>query len=326
MQFIPNDRKGRERWKRLTQKGGHAYAMAIMKAVLFSCGLLGLFVLSVVPDGLAIQVDSPLGSPEVMQQGNEASKLSVSTKEFILGTKGQQFLIHWQKRIIPIPRKWLIALKDEQDEEGEGVSSFSYDRDITSFPIGNGELGLHLSSFDAMAPGSGSAQAAAGRDVFLVFNPKTSAFRPGLINLGRTKGRLRYLGCFSAVASHFIIEDINGDGLTDIGTVEERMMCKEYTNDQGVDVVAGPFYRQDLIKWHLFHKGQWRYDEQYDGRLLEQVTELPLIGIAFSPVDFVGEVYWQSYDPRVWRSRSPQGVLYVPAYRKELIRQHEQKR
>src|SRR5438128_12669472 len=88
----------------------HPYAMAIMKAVLFSCGLLGLFVLSVVPDGLAIQVDSPLGSPEVVQQGNEATKLSVSTKEFILVTEVQQYLIHWQKRISLIPHTSQLAL------------------------------------------------------------------------------------------------------------------------------------------------------------------------------------------------------------------------
>jgi len=43
-------------------------------------------------------------------------------------------------------------------------------------------------------------------------------------------------------------------------------------------------------------------------------TELPLIGITLSPVDFVGEGLWHSYNPKSWRS-----TMYAPAYRKHLI-------
>lgn len=67
---------------------------------------------------------------------------------------------------IVIPRQWLVPPKEEADEELNAfVLSFNYDSEVQSFEIGDGRIGLHLSSFES--GDEGSSRAAAGRDVFL---------------------------------------------------------------------------------------------------------------------------------------------------------------
>ena len=134
-----------------------------------------------------------------------------------------QFVSDGKTKQVAIPRDWLIPPQDEKDDESYYVTSFHYDKGVSSFPIGNGRMGLHFSSYEIQA--EGSAQGAAGRDVFLIFDPKTSAVSRGGIERGITKERIRSQGCFEASMEHYFLADVDGDGLTDIGVVKEELLC-----------------------------------------------------------------------------------------------------
>lgn len=108
------------------------------------------------------------------------------------------------------------------------VDPFNYDRGVTSFPIGNGEIGLGFASFDAMT--EGSMAAAEGRDVFLIYDPSEGRLRPGGLDLGITKQRYRVDGCFRAEMVHLLIADTNKD--VDIGAVKEEIWCPEIGEDE----------------------------------------------------------------------------------------------
>ena len=84
---------------------------------------------------------------------------------------------------LTIPRVWLVPPDRYVDDDY--VSSVLYSTQVTSFPIGNGKIGLHLSSFDWQK--DGSAHAAAGRDVFLIYDAKSSTLAIGNLHLGITK-------------------------------------------------------------------------------------------------------------------------------------------
>lgn len=152
---------------------------------------------------------------------------SLDGDQFVLimadGKFAVQFDSRGKKKQISVPREWLVPPSDEKEDESRYVSSFNYDRRITAFALGNGKMGLHLSSFELLR--GGSAQAAAGRDVFLVFDPDASAVQRGLMTLGITKGRVREDGCFSARTAHFLLADINKDGILDLGVVTELIEC-----------------------------------------------------------------------------------------------------
>jgi hypothetical protein len=149
---------------------------------------------------------------------------------------------------------------------------------------------------------------AAGRDVFLLYNPAAGTLREGHLDLGVTKGRARDEGCFNARMAHFWIGDIDGDGLTDIGVVDEEIRCPD-----GRDRYEGEVYEQHFVRWYRYTQSGWKLDP--DANMPDRYAELPLIGIELSPVDFVVKMIWRSYDPADWRSPP----RYVPAYRKKLI-------
>ena len=244
-----------------------------------------------------------------------AASWVVSTDRFSLLTeKNQFFLLPAGGKRIPIEREWVIPSQAEKDEAESAVSSFHYDHQVTSFPIGDGKIGIQLSSYDIMP--DGSMRGAAGRDVFLIYNPATGTLSPGHVDLGITKGRVRAEGCFSAQMTHFLISDVNQDGLVDIGTVNEEIRCPE-----GDDSLEGPFYQQHEIHWYLYTSHGWEREADVSG-WPDHYTELPLIGMDMSPVDFVGQVVWRSADPLTWGNRHQ----YLPEYRKRLIASEARKK
>ena len=247
---------------------------------------------------------------------------SLNTNQFVLiATDGKfalQFDARGKKQQISVPREWLVPPGVEKAETTSYVSSFNYDRRVTAFALGNGKLGLHLSSFNLLR--GGSAQAAAGRDVFLVFDPDASTVQRGLMGLGITKQRVREDGCFSARTAHFLLADINRDGITDLGVVTERIECLPAAENRDVDRTAQPVYSQDPVQWYVVSDGQWLMNPAHSGVLPQDSAALPLIGMQLSPVDFVGYGYWKSHDPSKWRSKNLEAAPYQPPFRSRLLR------
>jgi hypothetical protein len=229
------------------------------------------------PDGASAQVESPLREDlYVLGRGAEGYELRYARTS-------QQYL--------SIPAEWLIP----EEEEPDVVSSFAYDEHVTAFEMGRDLTGIHISSYDIQE--EGSLQAAEGRDVFLVIDRRANRLEPGLVDLGVTKWRARYMGCFEAGATAFLLADIDQDGVLDIGAEREEIECREVTrvDDDGseIDGVDGPHYVRHPLRWHTFRDGRWRHDAKLDGRSPGPELphwELPLIGIAKTPVDFVREL------------------------------------
>src|SRR5262245_57894895 len=78
---------------------------------------------------------------------------------------------------VAVPKEWLEPARVREDEEESYVGSLEWGKPVTAFPLGDGRLGLHLSSYTIAR--EGSAQAAAGRDLFLVHDPRSGALKVG---------------------------------------------------------------------------------------------------------------------------------------------------
>lgn len=205
----------------------------------------------------------------------------------------QPFLVLPDGKRIEIPKVLLYPPEEVQKDDDSYVTSFNYLEPVASFQIGKELLGLHLSSWDYMPSGTGSAMAASGRDIFLVYNTKTQQLRPGIIKNRITKNRFRSMGCFFATFHDFIIGDINNDGLTDIGVTLEKIWCEEESDkERQIDFMSGPYYKKYPIEWYILKDNMWEKASQYNGILPEKaIIKLPMIGLNKSPIEFVREIY-----------------------------------
>ena len=201
------------------------------------------------------------------------------------------FLVLPDGKRIEIPKAWLYPAEEVQEDEESYVTSFNYLEPVTSFEIGKELLGLHLSSWDYMP--TGSAMAASGRDIFLVYNKKMQQISPGILDNGLTKNRVRSMGCFFATFHDYVIGDINNDGLTDIGVTLEKIWCEEqFDEKRQLDLMSGPYYEKYPIEWYIFKGNIWKKASQYNGiRPEKAIMKLPMIGLKKSPVEFVREIY-----------------------------------
>jgi hypothetical protein len=240
-------------------------------------------------------------SPALAQSAQDV--LTIDTKSYRLVRDQKDYALRYDRdKRLRVQGEWLVPPEELKEESGAYVSSFTYDEGVTAFPIGDGRMGLHLSSYEIQK--EGSANAAAGRDVFLVLNPKARRLYPGGILFGVTKRRVRSMGCFFAVFHRFTIGDINNDRLVDVGVTGEEISCDEvHDREKGVDLMKGPFYEEHPVRWYTYQRGRWEvrghvfvrdhwnYDPDYDGKHPKGSLQLPLIGLAKSPVDFVKERY-----------------------------------
>src|SRR5207248_44762 len=138
-------------------------------------------------------------------------------------------------------------------------------------------LGVHVSSFAIQ--GRGSAAAAAGRDVFFLIDRRTGKV-VDFLNLGLSKQRIRSEGCLNAMASHFIIADVNEDGFTGLGVVREEIGCstgRDMSNSEETASASASSYRQQPIVWYLTSNSGWKIDPSHTGELPPACVELPLI-------------------------------------------------
>lgn len=212
---------------------------------------------------------------------------------------------------ISISMEQIFASGDNPKDEESYISSFIFSERINSFEIGNGLTGLQIGSFDAMK--SGSAQAAAGRDLFLIYDQQNSIIITTKLDFGITKQRNRYMGCLFAITSHFVLEDVNKDGFPDIGRIKEEMKC----DVQMEDLLSEVYFIQSEPQWYLFSDSSWTSSPLKNKP--GNYTDLPLIDIQLTPVDFFANIKWKSYDPKNWNSKSK--VYFYPQYRIELINQ-----
>jgi hypothetical protein len=253
-----------------------------------------------------------LGSAELARASSpSAPQQTITTSQFKLLTRRKdfalQFVSNGKSKEVAIPRDWLVPpAEEESEQEGAYVSSFSYDRQIQSFPIGNGRIGLHLSSYEVAR--EGTSHAAAGRDVFLIFDPQSLKVFRGDLRSGITKGRVRAEGCLSAMVEHYYLADMDGDGLADIGVVREEFQCIDGAGRYGN--MAGPFYKQYPLDWYLLKGDAWKLDTSFSGKLPERFQELSLMGIGRSPADVVG----CGLSPSCNRARWPHEIHTVTAH------------
>jgi hypothetical protein len=231
--------------------------------------------------------------PKVLCQTN-ASHYRLDTVSFKFSEFDKKpFLVLPDGKRIEIPKAWLYPPKEVEKDRDSYVNSFNYMEPVTTFQIGKELVGLHLSSWDYMPPGTGSAMAAAGRDIFLVYNKKTHQISPGILEHHITKNRVRWMGCFYSTFHNFIIGDINNDGLIDIGVTLEKIWCEEKSDEeQQIDLISGPYYKKYPIEWYIFKGNTWEkaplYNETWPKKA---IMELPMIGLTKSPVEFGQEMY-----------------------------------
>jgi hypothetical protein len=220
------------------------------------------------------------------------SRPLVDQTRFMLVSTDQAFSLRQPDGAdMPVPREWLIPARTEQEEADNLVSSFAYDERVSSFRIGPTKIGIQVSSFDASG---GSAQAAAGRDAFLVLDETSHRLYPGILDLGVTKSRDRLMGCPEAESARFLLADLNGDGFLDVGVRRERLTCRTVTREE-VDAVDGPYYESEPIRWYVFNRDGWSREASLDGRFpRSRYWELPLINLAKTTVDFVMDASRQS--------------------------------
>ncbi len=218
-------------------------------------------------------------APHTATQGPPA----VILERFTLATEGGQFVLLDGDARVSIPRAWLVP--DTRDPLDIYVSSVEYDRTVHGFVVSEDTIGLHVSSY-AIQP-SGSAQAAAGRDVFLIYKPASASLYLGLGSLGVTKWRLREDNCFAAGYTRFVVADIDGDARIDIGVQRDEVKCpREIVED--MEVTGEPVEIHHRVQWHVFEGQGWRHDPAHDGVLASKgYRELPAIHLVESPLTFV---------------------------------------
>jgi len=209
---------------------------------------------------------------------------------------------------LAVPREWLIPPGEAEADAESYVTAFAYSEEVTAFPIGDGLLGLHLSSYAIQS--EGSANAADGSDVLLILDPFEDRLRPGLVLVG-SKGRVRVGGCASAWFQRLQVGDLDCDRRLDVAASIERIDCGLGDDDDP----GGPVLVQEPLHWYLQGSDGWTRREADDGRLpCAGLLELPL-GLAKSPVDFVLETVGDR-PPLPWRAltlEEPGLTLSIPA-------------
>ena len=183
---------------------------------------------------------------------------------------------------IPLQREFLIPAEEEESAESDYVTPYDFASHVTAFPVRKDAIGLHLTSYSIQE--SGSAAAASGKDVFLLYVPESGEVFPGP-QLGITRSRVRMDGCFSALYTTALISDINKDGLMDLGLTQEEMICVE---EDGT-VNADPFYQKHPIHWYTLLTNEWEYNKFLHGASSTSPS-WTLPGLPKSPVEFVKEI------------------------------------
>ena len=125
--------------------------------------------------------------------------------------------------------------------------------------------------------------------------------KTGNLNLGVTKERLQDGGRFPAKMTHFPLADVNYDGLTDVGVIQEEISCGP---EDSYGEPGPPFYEQRRVHWYVYTSNVWSEDTNHVTKFPERFAELPLLGIQMGPVDDVANVIWGNSDPPSGRRKT----------------------
>lgn len=254
----------------------------------FVCVLAGLLcpIVSGADSGNSLPQGSPASLCQEAGVFPGAYRLSKAKRGYSLRETGKT-----KASRLPVQRAWLEPLGVQEEEEYAIVSSLNWSKSVTMFPIEkNGAMGLHLSSYEIQK--QGSAQVAAGRDVFLV-RERDGKLHPGLMDLGLTQVRMRHEGRWFARSHRFAKADIDRDGLTDLGVIKEEIPVR--LDSEGIQEIGDPVVQQSPVQWYTYQPSShtWLHNPERDG---QQATDgcpemLPLIDMAMTPVEFVKKLY-----------------------------------
>jgi len=232
-------------------------------------------------------------------RSEECRDSQVHPGAYRLSKAKQGYSLHRQERKkttnFVVQRAWLEPPGVMEEEADAYVSSLEWSASVTAFSIGQDEtIGLHLSSYEIQK--GGSAQMAAGRDVFLVLE-RNGTVHPGLMGLGITKERGRPDSRWFAISHRFLKADINHDGLTDLGVAKTEL------RDASLDEVSASGATRKIplvvheypLHWYVFDRDThgWVHKPELDGtQTSEECSEpLPLIEMKLTPVEFVKRIY-----------------------------------
>ena len=216
----------------------------------------------------------------VVEGGSGGNRIELDLSRFALMMTDSGFvLVDRDRGSALVDSTWVTGAGDVEAEEI--VSPDNFVEAVTSFHVGGRFTGLHLSSYAIQS--EGSAQAAAGRDVFLLLDERDGSLRDGQMLTGITRGRGRSMGCWTAHMHRYLLGDVDGDGFTDIGEQREEINCI------GEDLTL-PEPRGFPLKWHVFTGHDWEYRPELDDALPPSTRALPLRELEKSPVDFVREM------------------------------------
>lgn len=220
---------------------------------------------------------------ECNRMGKDASLSSpvqASSRFSFVRENDRYWLVRAGQPRLAVPSDWILSSDEAAQESDSYVSTADFDKQVQEFPLGGGLIGLHVSSY--AISGEGSVLAAAGRDVFLVFDPTQEKLADGEIRLGVSKARGRVSGTWNASFQRFYLQDVNADERMDIGVLEEQAGCAGRSE---------PTIKAGAMRWFVFDDGRWAHDRQYDGATprSSRASELPLMGMTKSPTVYVLE-------------------------------------
>lgn len=179
---------------------------------------------------------------------------------------------------------------------------------ISTFPIRDGRLGVHISSYGLGYEG-GSGEFGTGNDWLALLDPVAGTIvggeLPGLES--ETQGRYRDpLAGSRAWAAHFVAGDVDDDGRTELGVVQETASFNHGT--EKATLVQKP------VRWFVAEPEGWREAPEYEGRWPAYNAELEHHWHR-SAVDFMAAVGFDTGDPAQW-TWTGGAPAFVPAYRR----------
>jgi hypothetical protein len=162
------------------------------------------------------------------------------------------------------------------------------------------------------------ARVASGMDIFIVYQSDIKQFWSVswdlMPRIGRGAGP-----CRNADMTFYLLQDINEDGLIDIGVLREMITC-DFEND----APSKPYYAQQPIKWYVNisdnYAGEtdyWLPNRLYEAGLHNDYAEI--FSVSSSPVEVVGSGLWNTTDRLKWPTKLDKEAIVITKDQKYRI-------